>query len=92
MLFDPSIKLVGPDGQPIERPEFEKVFVVCLVADHYPALAAQVRQYLKFDPVERVAPPLVIDVFLLDAMAEMLKPPLHFLNYLDRRCAYADRR
>lgn len=90
MLFDSSIKLVAPDGRTIEQPNIEKVFVVCLVADHYPALAAQARQFLKFDPVARVAPPLVMDVFLLDAMAEMLSSPLHFLSYLDRRCAYAD--
>jgi hypothetical protein len=91
MLFDPAIKLIGADGQNVERPEVEKVFVVCLVADHYPALAAQTRQYLKFEPVAHVASPLVIDVFLLDAMVEMLDSPLHFLNYLDRRCEYAEK-
>lgn len=91
MLLDPSIKLIGPDGEPIARPDVEKVFVVCLVADHYPSLAAQVRQYLKFEPLAHVAAPLVIDVFLLDAMVEMLNSPLHFLNYIDRRCSYADK-
>lgn len=91
MLFDPSIKLIGPDGLSIARPDVDKVFVVCLVADHYPALAAQTRQYLKFEPVANVASPLVMDVFLLDAMVEMLNTPLHFLNFLDRRCEYADK-
>lgn len=90
MLFDPAIKWVGADGVPIERLEVKKVFVVCLVADHYPALAAQARQFLQFDPVELVAAPLVMDVFLLDALAEMLDSPLHFLNYLERRSGYAD--
>ena len=90
MLFDPSVRLLGADGQPIGQTRVEKVFVVCLVADHYPALAAQTRQFLKFQPVDKVAPPWVIDVFLLDAMAEMLDSPLQFLNYVDRRCAYAE--
>jgi hypothetical protein len=90
MLFDPSIKWVGPDGEEIDRPSVEKVFVVCLVADHYPALAAQARQFLRFEPVDRVAAPLVMDVFLLDALAEMLDSPLHFLNYIERRSGYAD--
>lgn len=90
LLFDPAIKCVGADGVAIARPEVEKVFVVCLVADHYPALAAQARQFLQFEPAERVAAPLVMDVFLLDALAEMLDSPLHFLNYLERRSGYAD--
>lgn len=91
MLFDPAIKWVGADGVAIDRPALEKVFVVCLVADHYPALAAQARQFLQFEPADRVAAPLVMDVFLLDALAEMLDSPLHFLNYLERRSGYADR-
>lgn len=91
MLFDPTIKWVGADGVAVGRPKVEKVFVVCLVADHYPALAAQARQFLRFDEVEGVATPLVMDVFLLDALAEMLDSPLHFLNYLERRSGYADR-
>lgn len=90
MLLDPAIKWVDADGVAIDRPEVEKVFVVCLVADHYPALAAQARQFLHFEPAERVAAPLVMDVFLLDALAEMLDSPLHFLNYLERRSGYAD--
>lgn len=90
MLFDPTIKWVGADGEPIDPPQVEKVFVLCLVADHYPALAAQARQFLRFEPVDRVAAPLVMDVFLLDALAEMLDSPLHFLNYLERRSGYAD--
>lgn len=90
MLFDPSIKWVNADGLVLERPTIEKVYVVCLVADHYPALAAQARQFLQFELVERVAAPMVMDVFLLDALAEMLDSPLHFLNYLERRSGYAD--
>jgi hypothetical protein len=91
MLFDPAIQWVGADGVAIDPPKVEKVFLLCLVADHYPALAAQARQFLQFEPADHVAAPLVMDVFLLDALAEMLDSPLHFLNYLDRRSGYADK-
>lgn len=90
MLLDPMIKWMRADGVVIDRLPVERVFVVCLVADHYPALAAQVRQFLEFEPASGVAAPLVMDVFLLDALAEMLDSPLHFLNYLERRSGYAD--
>lgn len=90
MLFDPAIKWVDSHGSAVAPAAVERVFVVCLVADHYPALAAQARQFLRFDTVDRVASPLVMDVFLLDALAEMLDTPLHFLNYLERRSGYAD--
>jgi uncharacterized protein YchJ len=90
MLFDSAIKWVDADGEAVARPAVEKVFVVCLVADHYPALAAQARQFLQFESVDGVAAPLVMDVFLLDALTEMLDSPLYFLNYLDRRSGYAD--
>jgi SEC-C motif/Nuclease-related domain len=68
-----------------------RVYVVCLVADHYPALSFQARQFLTFTPADNISPPLVTDVFMLDATAEMLSSPLRFLSYLDRRTGYADR-
>lgn len=90
MILNSAFKWIGPDGDALGRQPVEKVFVICLVADHYPALAAQARQFLSFETVDRVASPLVMDVFLLDALAEMLDSPLHFLNYLERRSGYAN--
>jgi hypothetical protein len=90
LMLDTGVRWVGPDGNLIERPEMQQIYPLCLVADHYPALAAQTRQFLKFEPVDNVAAPLVMDVFLLDAMAEMLDSPLLFLDFLARRCAHAN--
>lgn len=88
-LLDPSIVLEDASGNRISvEGAITQIYVICLVADHYPALAAQARAFLKFAPAEKIAPPLVMDVFNLDAMAEMLDTPLHFLSYLDRRTKY----
>jgi hypothetical protein len=90
-LLDPTVALEDVSGNKIVvEGEITQIYVICLVADHYPALAAQVRQLLKFAPAEKIAPPFVMDVFNLDAMAEMLDTPLHFLSYLDRRTKYND--
>ena len=88
-LLDPSIELEDANGNKISvGGEITQIYVICLVADHYPALAAQARQLLKFTATAKIAPPFVMDVFNLDAMAEMLDTPLHFLSYLDRRTKY----
>lgn len=61
------------------------IFPICAVSDHFPALARQVRQSLQFTSTQIIQPPLVVDVFTVDVMAEMLNTPLHFLNYLSLR-------
>jgi hypothetical protein len=69
----------------------KRIYVICLISDHYPALSFQARQFLKFTATDTVSPPFVMDVFALDAMTEMLSSPLHFLSYVDRRTAYTDK-
>ncbi|WP_230407829.1 YecA family protein [Undibacterium rivi] len=89
LLLDPSVRLEDANGVQLTKPAtISRIYVVCLIADHYPALSAQARQYLKFESVEKLATPFVMDVFHLDAMAEMLDTPLYFLSYLDRRSSY----
>lgn len=68
----------------------KRIFPVCIVADHYPALAFQAREFLNSKTTATIAPPLVTDVFALDAMSEMLGTPLHFLNYIDLRARFGD--
>ena len=65
-------------------------YVFCVVSDHYPALSFQARQFLRTVTAPRVQPPLVMDVFMIDAMTEMLQSPLHFLSYVNRRANYSD--
>lgn len=67
------------------------IFPICIVSDHYPALAFQARHFLKTTATASIQPPLVTDVFALDAFAEMLNTPLHFLNYLALRARFGDK-
>lgn len=67
------------------------IFPVCVLADHYPALSFQSRQFLKVRATASVKPPLVTDVFTLDVIAEFLDSPLQFLNYLDLRAQAYDK-
>ena len=71
--------------------DIKRIYVICLISDHYPALSFQARQFLKFAATDTISPPFVMDVFALDAMTEMLRSPLHFLSYVDRRTGYTDK-
>ena len=67
------------------------IFPICIVADHYPALAFQARQFLNTTVTKTIQQPLVSDIFNLDAIVEMLNTPLHFLNYLTLRSRFGDK-
>jgi hypothetical protein len=54
------------------------------------ALSFQARQFLQTQNIDRVQAPLVVDVFTIDAMTEMLRSPLQFLSYVNRRANYAE--
>ena len=69
----------------------KRIYLICLISDHYPALSFQARQFLKFTATDTISPPFVMDVFALDAMTEMLSSPLHFLSYVDRRTGYTNK-
>lgn len=88
-LLDPAYKLKDTRGHVIEFPRaFNIVHPLCIVSDHYPALAFQARHFLRGQSSEQIAPPIVTDVFALDVMAEMLASPLHFLHYLTLRTRF----
>lgn len=89
--LEPGFSFIGSDGSEIVIPKnIEEIYIFCVVSDHYPALSFQARQFLQTMVIEKIQPPLVIDVFALDAMTEMLQTPLHFLSYINRRCNYAE--
>lgn len=71
--------------------QFKRIYVLCLIADHYPGLSFQVRQFLKYQPTAMISPPFVMDVFALDVMAEMLSSPLRLLSYIERRTDYTEK-
>ena len=91
-LSDPGVSVRDSQGQPMRVPRrVSEIYILCVVADHYPALNLQVRQFLKWQRTTTIQPPLALDVFALDAITEMLQSPLYFLSYLSRRSAYAER-
>ncbi|MDR8765129.1 hypothetical protein FEP85_02547 [Burkholderia multivorans] len=90
-LGDSRFTLATTNGRAVVLPyELKEIYVFCVVSDHYPALSFQARQFLKLATAPRVQPPLIMDVFTIDAMTEMLQSPLHFLSYVNRRANYAD--
>jgi hypothetical protein len=85
-------RLVEDGGNEVTLPQSVKeVFLVSLVSEHYPALAFQVKQSLKFQATDVVRPPFVMDVFLLDTLTEMLASPLRLLSYLKLRVDVEDK-
>ncbi len=85
-------KLTDSQGNAISlRYPIKIVYPLCIVADHYPALAFQAGQFLRVQATEKLAAPLVTDVFALDAMTEMLESPLRFLSYLELRARFGNR-
>lgn len=80
------------DGNAVPLPDkLKRIYVLCLIADHYPALSFQAQQFLQCTPTTTISPPFVMDVFALDAMTEMLSTPLQLLSYIDRRTGYTER-
>ena len=92
LLNEPSVILRCKDSTPVlPSGGLHTIFPVSVVADHYPALAFQARQFLKIRSNERIVPPLVIDVFGLDTIAEMLNSPLRLLSYLSLRAQFGNK-
>lgn len=91
-LKDPTLRFVASDGTALSIPNsLTQIFPICVVADHYPALAFQARQFLVERTIDSVLKPLVIDIFTLDVMTEMLDRPLRFLSYLELRALFGSK-
>ncbi len=71
--------------------DLRAIFPVCVVADHYPALAFQASRFLDLSGTDPVARVLTIDLFALDTMTEMLGSPLRLLSYLSLRARFGDK-
>ncbi|MCL6262294.1 SEC-C metal-binding domain-containing protein [Craterilacuibacter sp. RT1T] len=85
-------RLVDDDGNEVKLPpSIKEVFLFSLVSEHYPALAFQASQSLRFQTTDVIRPPFVMDVFLLDTLTEMLTTPLRLLSYVKLRVAVADK-
>lgn len=88
-LIDGDCRYVLSSGEELTLKHSPKiVYPLCIVSDHYPALNFQARQFLIIQEHERIAPPVVTDLFALDTMTEMLRSPLRFLSYLSLRAEH----
>jgi hypothetical protein len=92
LLEDGKCSFKDATGNSVSVPtNLKRIYVVCLISDHYPALSFQARQFLTCTPTATISHPFVMDVFTLDAMTEMLNSPLQLLSYIDRRTGYSDK-
>ena len=92
LLGDKSVALRTKNGRSIHisrRPR--TIFPVSIVADHYPILTFQARQFLKFKSCDQIVQPLVMDIFALDAITEMLTSPLRLLSYFSHRAQFGNK-
>jgi len=91
-LLDPAVRLLGANGSEIElRNPPSKIYPICLVSDHYPALVTQVDRFLLRRDVAGVARALVTDIFALDALCELLERPLRFIGYCELRDRFGEK-
>lgn len=90
-LTDNDYKFYKDGKELVFLRDFEEIYILCIVSDHYPSLSFQVRQFLKVETTEIVKYPFVMDVFNLDTMTEMLQKTLYFLDYLNKRALYGDK-
>lgn len=92
LMEDGKCSFKDAAGNDVTLPaSLKRIYVLCLISDHYPALSFQARQFLTCAPTATISPPFVMDVFALDAMTEMLSSPLQLLSYIDRRTGYTDK-
>jgi len=92
LLAQGSCSFKDAAGTSVQLPSsLKRIYTICLIADHYPALSFQAREFLKYAPTTNISAPFVMDVFTLDAMTEMLDSPLHLMSYIDRRTYYTDK-
>lgn len=88
-ILNGGVRLQKSDGSDLNLPdEIVEVFPVCTIADHYPSLYFQTRQFLKTKTKKKIKPPYIMDVFLLDVITEFLTHPIRLLDYLNKRTQY----
>ena len=91
-LFDPTILITRADGSAVTlRHSPQKIYPICLVADHYPSLVFQTDRFLQKREADKVAQPIVTDIFALDAIAELLDRPVRFIGYCELRDRFGER-
>lgn len=70
------------DGVEIAIPKVNYCIPICVLSEHFPALTAQIRLFLKENTHPCIAQSLILDVFLLQLMHITLRTPLEFLHFI----------
>jgi hypothetical protein len=92
LLNNKDMNLLDTNSNRLEiSRSFKEIYILCVLSDHYPSLAFQASYFLQVEQDNSITPPFVMDIFLLDAMTEMLQSPLLFLSYINRRTKYVDK-
>lgn len=92
LLSDENNILTDSNSNNIDiKRKFREIYIFCVISDHYPALSFQASQFLKWEQVDNIKPPFIMDIFNLDVMSEMLQSPLFFLSYVNRRTNYINK-
>ena len=84
-----EFKFMLSSGRELNVPSLKRIYPICIVADHYPALAFQASQFLIEKQRLNTSAPFIMDVFTLDTMTELLDSSLRLLSYIDRRTKYS---
>jgi len=92
LIMDDKNKLFDINDNAINiKRDFKEIYIFCVVSDHYPALCLQTHSFLSYEKSKIIMPPYVMDVFILDVLAEMLDSPIYFLSYINRRAQYYEK-
>lgn len=89
-ILDGKHKFYTDSNEEIKISPPKEIYIFCVVSSHYPSLAFQAKQFLKFKSTDIIMPPYVMDIFFLDVLTEMLQTPLYFLSYINRRTNYIE--
>ena len=83
LLADNNLRSRKSD-QLIQLPcRIENIYIVCLTGDYYPAVLAQLDDYLEKEPSDPF--PLAISIFDLDVLSFYLSEPNKFVDYIKLR-------
>ena len=90
-LFNPAFRFCDGTERSIDVRPPKEVFIITVLSEAYPAVAFQARQFFRYQSAKTICPPIVTDIFAIDAMTEMLDSPLWLLDYLRKRSGNTDK-
>ncbi|MBB4041956.1 hypothetical protein GGR34_003640 [Microvirga flocculans] len=70
---------------------FDKIFLIGVLCDHYPALTFQCNKLLEYSSSDAIPAPFITDIFNLELATEFLNTPLYFIDYINKRTKYYEK-